>query len=133
MGIKPTSSFFLNKKNDKYYWVIAMLIMLTVYACGPSKEEMEAKEALQHPLATASTISEGVYRLPSSNTSLSGGQYVNITINKHEYISGWGGSYHGGPFIAHKGECNACEKRNIFLIDSIIRTALNSCVLKRKK
>jgi len=47
-------------------------------------------------------------------------------------MSGWCGGYHGGPFVVHKGDCKECEKRNVFLMDSIIRTALNSCVLKRR-
>lgn len=117
---------------NKLNWTFAILIAMLI-SCGPSKEEMEAREALKHPTGSTSTVIDGVYRLPNSTDDLRDDQYVNITINKHEYISGWGGTYHGGPFLTHKGECKECERRNIFLMDSIIRTALNSCVLKKVK
>lgn len=116
---------------NKINWACAILIAILT-SCVPSKEELEAREALNHPLGPDSKVVEGVYRLPSANQNLSNNQYVNITMNKHEYMSGWGGIYHGGPFVVHKGECKECERRNIFLMDSIIRTALNSCILKRK-
>jgi len=70
---------------NKLNWVCAILIAVLT-SCGPSYEEMQAKEALRHPSGPASTVIDGVYKLPNSAFALGDGQYENITINKRPML-----------------------------------------------
>lgn len=44
--------------------------------------------------------------------------YQVLTIDSCEYIYAWfGGEFHGGGSLTHKGNCKFCEKRNeLFLL-----------------
>lgn len=73
--------------------ILSLLILATcLVSCGPSDAEKEA--------SLMEAQKEGTLVIGSN-----GKDYKIIKIGDCEYISGWSGSYRGGPILTHKGDC----------------------------
>lgn len=73
-----------------------MIFMLALGAiicqsCGETNEEMKARMEKEGNVVSVDNVLV---------------HYQVVKIGNCEYITGWKGDYHGGPFLTHKGDCS---------------------------
>lgn len=87
------------------YILFGLGLVIIVYSCGPSKAEIVAHSELYNKENNIEYHSDDY------------GNYSIIKVDGCEYIKGWGGTYHGGPFLTHKGNCS--NPIHIYKTDSL--------------
>lgn len=105
----------------KTYFTTLFLIyfFLTVLGCGPSAEEKAKYEELER--INQSYKSERLHgQLRINLVDFRSGEYMTQEIDSCEYITGWSGGYHGGPFGMHKGNCKFCQTRLDAKLDTVL-------------
>jgi len=117
--MKPLS-FYSKKKKDKFLWIPVILILTFVYSCGPSKEEIDArnKKELESQLKCQQ---ENKYSTPLKGKCGCDGHTMlkYYDDNGCEYIGHLSNS--SSDYISHSGDCKKCHKQDSLLIESILK------------
>lgn len=79
--------------------ILSLFVLSCLVACGPSAEEIAAKEK-------KGWINPETHNHLVFENGLLANHYSIIKIGNCEYIKGWAGSMDGGPFLTHKGDCS---------------------------
>lgn len=106
-------SFYSHKKRNKFYWLIAIIILSFVYACGPTKEELERRAKDQQIEATPNII------MHSSDCECGDVSLKIYESNGHQYI---GQLYnYNSDVLTHSGDCKNCQRKDSLLMLSILK------------
>ena len=90
---------------------ISMIIVCLV-SCGPSKAERDALNQIEMRHVTIATDNCGCNSYTATYYDADGCEYVGHLNNSPS------------DFMAHSGQCKHCEKRNAFILDSLIKENL---------
>jgi hypothetical protein len=114
-------SFYSQKKRDKFLWIPIILLFSLMYACGPSKEELDAMKQSEMRHVTIAIDNCGCSEYTATYYDVDGCEYVGYLNN--------------GPhdFASHSGQCKRCEKRQVHLMDSLIKENLKAFFAIEKK
>ena len=123
--MKPLS-FYSQKKKDKFLWIPVILTLFLMVACGPTREEIEAHEKEQQAESEMRHTS-----IATDNCGCSDFTATYYSADSCEYIGKLDNS--SSDFMAHSGQCKRCEKRQIYLTDSIVKANLKSFFAIEKK
>ncbi len=109
-------SYYSWRKKDRLVWIPVMLFLIFTFACGPSKEEMEAQHQAQ--------IQEGLPKVSITIDDCNCEEYTATyyIADSCDYIGSL--SHATTDVLAHSGQCRRCEKRKIQLMDSLIKVNL---------
>lgn len=103
-------TFYSDKKRDKYYWLITILLIGFVWACGPTKEELEVAALRKDNSIT------GVVNVKTSTRNVTLEYYL---VDSCDYVGSLSNS--SSDHIAHTGTCRYCHKKDSLLIVSILQ------------
>lgn len=104
--------------------IIFFLCTICLCACGPSKEELEARAKEAQP---------GMHtvKIPIDNCGCNEFNATYYSADSCEYVGRLNNS--SSDFMAHSGHCKRCEKRQIHLMDSLIKENLKAFFAIEKK
>lgn len=102
---------------------IFLFLIIFLYACSEDASEKQTK-AISDSLKKEKSVSVVVYKHCLQSRTL-----YYYSIDSCEYVGEL--SFTSSDFIAHSGQCSFCRKKQIVLMDSLIKANLKEFLPKR--